>query len=73
MSSGHTISHQSDPARSLLRPLLLCIDDDEVLLECKALLLQKHGHRTLFASGGLAGAELFIARARFHDVRIHNN
>ena len=41
-------------------PLLLCIDDDQVILECVTWILEKHGYRTLVASSGWVGIRLFM-------------
>jgi DNA-binding response OmpR family regulator len=44
-------------------PLLLCIDDDRLVLECVTWILEKHGYRTLAASSGWAGIRLFMEHA----------
>ena len=56
-------SHSSAPSRGTEPPLLLCIDDDEVVLECVTSVLEANGYRTLSASRGLIGIQLFKANA----------
>jgi DNA-binding response OmpR family regulator len=58
MSTGYSSSQPS-----ALCPLLLCIDDDRVVLECVTWLLEKHGYRTLGASCGVVGIQLFTEHA----------
>lgn len=59
MSSNPAVLRISDLSGAPLRPLLLCIDDDESVLECMTSLLEKYAYRTLPASGGLLGIRLF--------------
>jgi DNA-binding response OmpR family regulator len=59
MSSDLAVLRIPDPSEAPLRPLLLCIDDDESVLECMTSLLEKYEYRSLSASGGLLGIRLF--------------
>lgn len=59
MNSSSAVLRISDPSGASLRPLLLCIDDDESVLECMTSLLEKYEYRALPASGGLLGIRLF--------------
>ena len=46
-----------------LPPLLLCIDDDELVLGCVTSVLEANGYRTLSASCGPLGIQLFKGNA----------
>lgn len=59
MTSYSTISDGSSPSKVSLHPLLLCIDDDEAVLDCVTSILEKHGYHTLPATCGRAGIQLF--------------
>src|SRR5271169_3048242 len=55
------VSRQLRPMPSLSkpeRPLLLCIDDDEVALRVRKLLLGSAGYEVLVAASGEAGLEV---------------
>lgn len=43
--------------------VLLCIDDDETLLDCLKSLLERHGYCVLAASSGRGGLEILTAHA----------
>ena len=45
------------------RKLLLCVDDRATSLEVRKLILEREGYEVLTASDGVAGLELFAARA----------
>ena len=55
--------HSSVPSKSVLPPLLLCIDDDELVLGCVTSVLEANGYRTLSASCGPLGIQLFKGNA----------
>jgi CheY-like chemotaxis protein len=59
MTSCPTISHGLSPSRPPLHPLLLCIDDDEAVLEMLFRVLEKHGYNSLSASSGRLGIQAF--------------
>lgn len=63
MSSYRTISHGLSPSRASLHPLLLCIDDNEVVLDVLYHVLKKHGYHTLSASSGRLGIQVFKENA----------
>ena len=48
-----------DPSAISRRPLVLCIDDDEVVLRVRKLLLSGSGYEVLTASSGETGLDLF--------------
>ena len=62
MTSNDMIARGPAPPTSL-PPLLLCIDDDEMVLGCVASVLEANGYRTLSASCGLLGIQLFKRNA----------
>lgn len=43
--------------------VLLCIEDDETLLDCLKSLLERHGYCVLAASSGRGGLEILTAHA----------
>ena len=51
--------HSSASSKASLPPLLLCIDDDELVLGCVTSVLEANGYRTLSASCGPLGIQLF--------------
>ena len=55
--------HSSASSKSVLPPLLLCIDDDELVLGCVTSVLEANGYRTLSASCGPLGIQLFKGNA----------
>ena len=55
--------HSSASSKASLPPLLLCIDDDELVLGCVTSVLEAHGYRTLSASCGPLGIQLFKRNA----------
>lgn len=55
MTSYSTISDGSSRSKVSLYPLLLCIDDNEAVLDCVTQILEKHGYHTLPAICGRAG------------------
>ena len=63
MTSCPTISHGLSPSRPPLHPLLLCIDDDEAVLEMLFQVLEKHGYNSLSASSGRLGIQIFKENA----------
>jgi DNA-binding response OmpR family regulator len=59
MTSHSTISDGWSPSKVSLHALLLCIDDNEAVLDCVTSILEKHGYRTLPATCGRIGIQLF--------------
>ena len=55
--------HSSASSKASLPPLLLCIDDDELVLGCVTSVLEANGYRTLSASCGPLGIQLFKGNA----------
>src|SRR5947208_14293462 len=55
--------HSSPLSKVSLPPLLLCIDDDELVLGCITSVLEANGYRTLSASCGPLGIQLFKRNA----------
>ena len=55
--------HSSPLSKMSLPPLLLCIDDDELVLGCVTSVLEANGYRTLSASCGPLGIQLFKRNA----------
>ena len=55
--------HSSPLSKVSLPPLLLCIDDDELVLGCVTSVLEANGYRTLSASCGPLGIQLFKGNA----------
>lgn len=66
--------NESTPSAAQKRSLhVLCIDDDEQILEMMQACLGHHGHRVRMASGGKYGIELFrtaILKSEPYDVVI---
>jgi CheY-like chemotaxis protein len=54
-----TPSHEA--LREFYRPLILCVDDDEGILDMIRRALEFKGYRVLTANGGLAALEAFAA------------
>jgi CheY-like chemotaxis protein len=47
--------------REFYKPLILCVDDDEAILDLTRMALERKGYRVLTATNGIAALEAFAA------------